>query len=125
MTEINNLEQIKTKLEAEKKLLTEELSGLAHQNPKNPKAWEAEPAETGENAFRDEEADRIETLEERQAEIIPLEERLHNVEKALAKIVAGTYGQCEVCPAPIEMARLEVNPAARTCKQHLDQESAR
>ena len=98
---------------------------MAKVNPKNPKVWNAEPAETGEDAFRDEEADRIETLEEREAEIIPLEERLHNVEKALNKIATGTYGQCEVCQAPIETARLEVNPAARTCKQHLDQESAR
>lgn len=120
-----NLKQAQAKLEAEKKLLIEELSGVAKVNPKNPKVWEAVPGEIGEDAFRDEEADRIETLEERQAEIIPLEERLHNVERALNKIETGAYGQCEVCQAPIEGARLEVNPAARTCKQHLDQESAR
>ena len=119
------VDQLRVKLEAEKKLLTEELSGMAKVNPKNPKVWNAVPGETGEDAFRDEEADRIETLEEREAEIIPLEERLHNVEKALNKIATGTYGQCEVCQVPIEAARLEVNPAARTCKQHLDQESAR
>mgnify|MGYP001588383242 CR=1 FL=1 len=125
MDQLLNLELLKTKLEAEKELLTEELSGMAKVNPKNPKIWEAVPAETDENAFRDEEADRKETFEERQAEIIPLEERLDNVKRALAKIGADTYGQCEVCQTPIEIARLEVNPAARTCKRHLDQERAR
>lgn len=117
-----NIEKLKAKLETEKTLLQEELSGIAHKNPKNPKDWEAVPAETGEGAFRDEEPDRIETLEERQAEIIPLEKQLHNVERALAHIADGTYGQCEICQAPIETGRLEVNPEARTCRKHLGQE---
>jgi len=119
-----NIKELQAKLEAEKTLLKDELSSVARVNPKNSKNWEAVPAEIGENAFRDEEADRIETLEERQAEIIPLEKQLHNIDRALAKIADNTYGQCEICQTPIEKARLEANPEARTCKQHLDQESA-
>lgn len=125
MEQTSNIEKLKAKLEAEKALLQEELSSVAHQNPKNPEDWEAVPAETDEMAFRDEGADRIETLEERQAEIIPLEKQLHNIERALAHIADGTYGKCEICQTPIELARLEANPEARTCKQHLDQETAR
>mgnify|MGYP001571946607 CR=1 FL=1 len=122
MEQAINIEELKKKLEAEKKLLEEELSGIAQVNPKNPADWEAVPAETGENAFHDEEADRIETLEERQAEIIPLEKRLNNIKLVLRRITDGTYGKCEICHQPIEVARLEANPEARTCKQHLDQE---
>jgi len=32
----------------------------------------------------------------------------------------GNYGICEVCKKKIEMDRLEVNPAARTCKERMD-----
>jgi len=118
-----NIDKLKTRLEAEKVLLQEELAAIAHKNPKNPKDWEAVPAESGETDFRDEAADRIEDFEERQAETEPLEKRLDNVEKALGHLANHTYGQCEICQAPIEAARLEANPAARTCKKHLGQEN--
>ncbi|MFH1170209.1 MAG: TraR/DksA C4-type zinc finger protein [Candidatus Vogelbacteria bacterium] len=125
MEQTLNLEKLKAKLEAEKILLQEELSGIAHKNPKNSKDWEASSAETGEPDFNDETADRIEEFEERQAETDPLEKQLQNIERALAHIADGTYGKCEICQASIEMARLEANPEARTCKKHLDQETAR
>ena len=63
-----NIDKLKTRLEAEKVLLQEELSEIARQNPKNLKDWEAVPAESGETDFRDEAADRIEDFEERQAD---------------------------------------------------------
>ena len=125
MNESLDIEALKAKLEAEKTLLQEELSGIAHKNPKNSKDWETVPTESGETDFHDEAADRIEDFEERQSETILLEKRLNNVERALAHIAGGTYGQCEICQMPIAKARLEANPEARTCKQHLDQESAR
>ena len=61
-------------------------------------------------------ADKIEELEERQAEIGPLRARWQEVKSALEKIEAGTYGVCEVCNKAIEEDRLEANPAAKTCK---------
>ena len=42
-------------------------------------------------------------------------ERLAEVDAALARLEAGTYGVCEVCGRPIAEARLEVRPTARTC----------
>lgn len=120
-----NIEALKRRLEEEKDLLTKELSGIARQNPNNPKDWHARPAEPGETDFHDETADRIEDFEERLSETTTLEKRLCNVEQALLRLTSNTYGQCEVCQEPIEIARLEANPAARTCKKHLDQESAR
>jgi RNA polymerase-binding transcription factor DksA len=44
-----------------------------------------------------------------------LRETLEEIEHALEKFDAGTYGLCEVCGAPIAEARLEAMPAARTC----------
>jgi RNA polymerase-binding transcription factor DksA len=37
------------------------------------------------------------------------------VDAALARVEAGTYGTCERCGAPIGEARLEALPATRTC----------
>ena len=44
-----------------------------------------------------------------------LSETLQDIEDALAKFDAGTYGQCESCGQPIPEARLEAMPAARLC----------
>src|SRR5262249_22508680 len=44
-----------------------------------------------------------------------LSETLHDIEDALAKFDAGTYGTCEQCGGEIGDARLEAMPAARLC----------
>jgi RNA polymerase-binding protein DksA len=44
-----------------------------------------------------------------------LEHRLEEVEGALARVDAGSYGVCEVCGKPIDPARLEALPYATKC----------
>src|ERR1700759_598355 len=44
-----------------------------------------------------------------------LRDTLSDIDDALAKIDAGTYGMCEQCGKPIGEARLEAMPAARLC----------
>jgi DnaK suppressor protein len=44
-----------------------------------------------------------------------LHETLDEIEDALAKFDAGTYGECERCHQRIADARLEAMPAARLC----------
>ena len=44
-----------------------------------------------------------------------LAETLTEIEDALAKFDAGTYGRCESCQRRIGEARLEAMPAARLC----------
>jgi len=44
-----------------------------------------------------------------------LRETFDDTEDALAKLDAGTYGDCESCGQPIAPARLEAMPAARLC----------
>jgi DnaK suppressor protein len=57
------------------------------------------------------------TAERGEAEALAntLRETLTDVETALAKIEAGTFGPCESCGKPINPARLEAMPAARLC----------
>ena len=57
------------------------------------------------------------TAERGEAETLAasLKETLDEVEAALAKIDAGTYGLCENCGKPIAPARLEAKPAATYC----------
>ncbi|MGO4596839.1 TraR/DksA family transcriptional regulator [Terrabacter sp. 2RAF25] len=45
-------------------------------------------------------------------------EHLDEVDAALARLEAGTYGRCEVCGSAIPAERLEARPTARTCVQH-------
>jgi RNA polymerase-binding protein DksA len=40
---------------------------------------------------------------------------LAEVDAAVERLDAGTYGVCEVCGAPIGEGRLEARPVARTC----------
>ncbi len=42
-------------------------------------------------------------------------ERLAEVDAAEQRLVAGTYGICQVCDRPIAAERLEARPEARTC----------
>jgi DnaK suppressor protein len=44
-----------------------------------------------------------------------LEQRLAEVDAALARVAAGTYGTCTACGRPISPARLEARPAAALC----------
>lgn len=44
-----------------------------------------------------------------------VEGHLAEVDAALRRLDAGTYGTCERCGQPIGSERLEARPAARTC----------
>jgi len=44
-----------------------------------------------------------------------LQESLDDVDDALRRLDAGTYGLCERCGQPISEARLEAMPTARRC----------
>jgi RNA polymerase-binding transcription factor DksA len=43
---------------------------------------------------------------------------LEEVDAAVARLAAGTYGICEVCGRVIPGERLEARPAARRCVRH-------
>lgn len=83
--------------------------------PANPQVSEPDP---------NDEADTTEDWNERRAILSQLETRYNNIKRALQKIQEGTFGACEVCGGVIETDRLNANPAARTCKTHLEDEAS-
>ncbi len=118
-------EHFKKQLNKEKSRLIEELEDVGMKEVDDPTEWQpkAEISDR-ENADPNEVADRLEGYGERTAIETTLEQRLKNVESALACLESGTYGYCNVGGArhEIESERLEANPAASTCLIHLDTE---
>ena len=43
------------------------------------------------------------------------EHHLEEIDAALKRVDAGTYGTCEACGTPIGAERLEARPTARVC----------
>ena len=64
---------------------------------------------------REEEADGVLELEKRMALEKRLRASLAEIEHALQKCEAGTYGLCDSCGKAIEQARLEALPQANLC----------
>jgi RNA polymerase-binding transcription factor DksA len=111
----------KNRLREELTKVESELLRVGRRNPSNPDDWE--PVQGEQNVLesdRNEVADKMEAYEENSAILKQLEIRYNNIKLAISKIEEGVYGICEISDEPIELDRLEANPAARTCKTHLD-----
>ncbi len=112
----------KTKLEDLLDTIIRDLERIAHYDTTTGD-WVAKPeAQIGE-ADPNVEADTVEDWNERRGTLAELETRYNNIKRALKKIEDGTYGICEVSGEQIEEARLDANPAARTCLHHKDEEA--
>lgn len=66
-------------------------------------------ADTGSETFEREKEFSI--LEQVEAE-------LADIERALHRLDAGAYGECDICHRPIDEERLEAMPATRFCVAH-------
>lgn len=120
-----NTQDLKAKLEAELETITAELKDLGVHNPQAKEDWIPTPEGVGTpEADPNIVADRSEDWNERRGTLDVLETRYNNLNRALEKIANGTYGICEISGEEIEADRLEANPAARTCKAHLEEESS-
>ena len=113
---------IKNKLEAEKKILEDELKTVGRINPENPQDWEGVESGTDniDKADDGEVAEGIEEFETNTAILKNLEGKLHDINHVLEHIEQGTYGICEIGREQIEEDRLHANPTARTCKAHMN-----
>jgi len=100
MTDLNHLRH---RLEIERKTLLERLKTSPPPVEESPYGKEGEAA-----------SEAIE-LEKHRAMERHTKELLAEVEHALAKFEQGTYGLCEGCGQPIELARLETLPWTRRC----------
>ena len=116
--------QYKAELENQLTALTEELQTIGIHDPENTENWVETVADFAPSADPNEVADRTEEWDERRATVAVLETRYNNIVDALKKIEAGTYGICEISGEQISEERLDANPAARTCAEHMDQEDS-
>lgn len=119
------LAYFKTKLEAEASEIEAELDKIAKKDPAQKGNWDPTAGDIdvmSPLADPNEAADKIEELESNKMVTDALEVRYTQVMKALAKMDEGTYGTCEISGEQIEEDRLQANPAARTCKEHMKEE---
>jgi RNA polymerase-binding transcription factor DksA len=112
--------KIKEKLEKERDVLIEQLKDMGKMNPKTGE-WEVTQEDLGyKDTDQNDLADKFEDFESKSSMMEVLEPRLNSILGALKNINKESFGVCKVCKKDIEAARLAANPAARTCKKHLE-----
>jgi RNA polymerase-binding transcription factor DksA len=105
--------------------VTLELKAIGIHNPQNKADWIAVPEGVDANqSDSDLLADVIEEWDERASLVATLEHQYNDITRALAKLKEGTFGVCEIGGEHIEEDRLGANPAARTCKAHMNDEGS-
>lgn len=107
----------RAQLTAEHEHLMAQLSHIGRA-PRDVVAGTPADREGGELEFDEGFADSGQVTAERgevDALATSLLETLREVDDALAKLEAGTYGECETCGEQIGDARLEAMPSARFC----------
>jgi len=114
--------KIKEKLEEEKNMLLNQVHDIGVLNPETNE-WEAIPERiTSKETDQNEMADRFEDFEERSSLIKILASRLNKVLNTLKEIDKDSFGICEVCGKNIKMVRMEADPSAKTCKEHISKQ---
>jgi RNA polymerase-binding protein DksA len=98
-------ERLKKELERQREALTLELS-QRDVEPNDGMGYSTHPADDGSVAFEQ----TADLAMRRNAERL-----LYQVERALTRMQAGTYGICRECGQPIDDARLKAIPWTRLC----------
>lgn len=111
----------RTRLEEEKARLEGELETVGRRNPSNPEDWE--PIAVNPELVPDpnDRADQMTEYRGNAAILTDLENRYNEVKGALTRMDEGSYGTCRICGKDIEEARLDADPSADTCKEHIEQ----
>jgi len=118
------LNEIKTILLAEQARLEKELAQFAHRNPKTAETdFNSDFPNVGES--EDENAAEVAQFTDNLSLENELEHALRDVEGALKRFEAGTYGLCSYCKQEIDEKRLAARPTSSSCikcKKTLTQE---
>lgn len=117
------LTEFKKSLEKAHEKLVTELKYIATADPKIKGNWNAkypqfETGEYGSHSSLEEEADEFEEYEVRLEAEHSLESRLLKTNKALERLVQGSYGKCLKCGKEIAVERLKANLTAEFCLDH-------
>ncbi len=107
-------EELKGKLEEQKKSLQKELESFATEDKNLKHNWDAKYPNR-ENGDKEEEADEAQEYDTALSLEHSLELKLRDVSVALEKMEKGEYGKCEKCGKEINEERLKVAPEARLC----------
>lgn len=113
------LEELKEKLEKEKKAAEEALKKFAKKDEKLKGDWDTifpkfNGGEAGSAAL-EKAADEVEEYSTLLPIEYSLELKLKNIDLALEKMKNDQYGICEKCAKVIDEERLKVSPEARFC----------
>ena len=117
---MENFEEFKKFLEAEKEKLEKTLGTLGWRDPKVVgDGWEPKyPDLNSMKADKSEVADEAEEFENRVGVESGLEARLKDVISALSRIEKEMYGKCSRGGEDLDVERLRANPAADICVKH-------
>ena len=108
------MDELKEKLELQKKSLQKELASFASEDPNLKHNWDARYPNR-EDGDKEDEADEVQEYDNMLSLEHSLELKLKDVKNALDKIENGGYGVCEKCGKPIDQERLLACPEAKTC----------
>ena len=100
------LESERERLKSEMDSLREGVSSETFQDDEGTDTVSMHPADDASELFE---------REKNLSVLITLQSSLDDVDRALAKLSAGTYGQCDNCGRPIGEKRLEAMPSAIYC----------
>lgn len=103
-----DLKKISKAIETQREAILSKIKRLRHDDPfsQTDRSLIVEPGTDAAILFGHE---QVVVLEQR------LKTDLAEIEAALKKIKKGTYGKCEKCGRPIDVARLEAKPSAIYC----------
>lgn len=107
------LDQIKKKLEEEKKRLEGELAQFTKRNPLDPSDYDAKFPDMGNKD--DENAMEVAAYSDQLSLEHALEDNLKDVNSALKRLKEGTYGICRYCKREIDTKRLSARPESSSC----------
>lgn len=107
------LNQIKKKLEKEKKRLERELKYFSKKDIHRINGYDAQFPDFGSED--DENAREVADFENKLALEKTLEKELRDINGAMEKIQSNTYGVCKYCKERISKARLLVRPTSSSC----------
>lgn len=108
------IEELKEKLESQKKSIQKELESFATEDPRLKHNWDTKYPNR-EDGDKEDEADEVQEYDNKLSVEYSLELKLKDVNSALEKIKAGTYGICEKCGKKIDEERLRACPEAKIC----------
>ena len=86
---------------------------------------DAQEDAAGHSGLLSQPADQVPQLNAREEDaslLQQVERQLRDIDGALERLDAGTYGRCEIDGEPIDEERLEALPAARYCLVHEQQQ---